>query len=523
LDEGDCFASFDFAAKTRGSAQDARNDDSRNTELFMPHNFLAIDLGAESGRAILATLDGQHLSLTDIHRFPNGPVRLPDGLHWDILRLWSEIKTALHMATRQHNAQLAGIGIDTWGVDYGLLDRTGALIGNPYHYRDSRTDGQVAEAFKRLPRDRIFDLTGIQFMQLNTLYQLFSLVTQQSPALRIAETFLTTPDLLNYWLSGRKVCEFTMATTTQCYDPRRREWSRPLLEALSIPTHIFPEVVQPGTVLGAVLPEIAEETGCGIVPVIAPACHDTGSAVAAVPAEAQNFAWISSGTWSIMGAEASDPIVNEHSLRYNFTNEGGVNGTWRFSKNIMGLWLVQECRRAWARAGEDLSYTEITRLAADAEPFKAVIDVDAADFFQPGDMPARIQQYCERTRQPLPESKGAIVRCALESLALKYRWVLDRLEEMLGYRLDLVHIIGGGTQNQLLNQLTADATRRTVIAGPIEATAIGNVLMQAVALGHVQSVDEARAIVRHSFKPETYEPHPSAEWDAAYQKLMQDA
>jgi rhamnulokinase len=485
----------------------------------MTHNFLAIDLGAESGRAILAALDDQQLSLTDIHRFPNGPVRLPDGLHWDILRLWSEIKTALHIATHQHHVQLAGIGIDTWGVDYGLLDRSGALIGNPYHYRDSRTDGLVDEAFKRLSRERIFDLTGIQFMQLNTLYQLFSQVVQQAPALQIAATFLTTPDLLNYWLSGRKVCEFTMATTTQCYDPRRCEWSQPLLQALGIPTHLFPEVVQPGTVLGAVLPEIAEEASCGQVPVIAPACHDTGSAVAAVPAEAPRFAWISSGTWSIMGAEASDPIVNAQSLKYNFTNEGGVNGTWRFSKNIMGLWLVQECRRTWARAGEELSYTEITRLASEAEPFRSIVDVDAADFFQPGDMPARIQKNCQSTQQTVPETKGAIVRCALESLALKYRWVLERLEEMLGYRLEPIHIIGGGTQNRLLNQLTADATQRSVVAGPIEATAIGNVLMQAVALGYLKTLDEARAVVRHSFKPETYEPHPSDQWDTAYRKL----
>ncbi len=486
-----------------------------------PHTYLAVDLGAESGRAILATLDGGQLSLTDIHRFPNGPVRLPDGLHWDILRLWSEIKIALHSATHQHHTQLAGIGIDTWGVDYGLLDRTGALIGNPYHYRDSRTDGMVEAAFKRLPRERIFDLTGIQFMQLNTLYQLFSMVVQQAPALQIAETFLTTPDLLNYWLSGRKACEFTMATTTQCYDPRRCAWSQPLLQALDIPTHIFPEVVQPGTVLGTVLPDIAEETGCGRVPVIAPACHDTGSAVAAVPAEAPHFAWISSGTWSIMGAETSDPIVNAQSLKYNFTNEGGVNGTWRFSKNIMGLWLVQECRRTWARGGEELSYAEITQLAAEAEPFRAIIDVDADEFFQPGNMPARIQKYCARTGQPVPETKGAIVRCALESLALKYRWTLDRLEEMQGYRLEPIHIIGGGTQNRLLNQLTADATNRSVVAGPIEATAIGNVLMQAVALGHLKSLDEARAVVRHSFKPETYEPQTSAEWDAAYQKLCE--
>jgi rhamnulokinase len=378
----------------------------------------------------------------------------------------------------------------------------------------------VEEACRRLPREQIFDLTGIQFMQLNTLYQLFAMAEQPAPALQIAETFLTTPDLLNYWLCGRKACEFTMATTTQCYNPRERAWSKPLLTALGIPTHIFPEVVQPGTVLGAVRPEIAEELGCGPVPVIAPACHDTGSAVAAVPAANQHFAWLSSGTWSIMGAEASDPIVNAQSLKYNLTNEGGINGTWRFSKNIMGLWLVQECRRTWARAGEELSYAEITQLAAEAEPFRSIIDVDAANFFQPGDMPARIQKYCAHTHQLVPETKGAIVRCALESLALKYRWVLECLEELLGYRLAPIHIIGGGTQNRLLNQLTADATHRSVIAGPSEATAIGNVLMQAVALGHLHSLEEARAVVRQSFNPETYEPQTSERWDAAYEQLL---
>jgi rhamnulokinase len=490
-----------------------------------PYNFLAIDLGAESGRAMLVTLDGEHLSLTEIHRFANDPVRLPDGLHWDVLRLWSEIKTALRIATRKPVVQLDGIGVDTWGVDYGLLDRAGALIGNPYHYRDSRTNGLMEGAFKRLPRERIFDMTGIQFLQFNTLYQLFSMAVQQSPSLQLTETFLTIPDLFNYWLSGRKVCEFTMATTTQCYDPRERAWSRPVLDTLGIPARIFPHVVQPGTVLGPVLRKVAEETGVGRVPVIAPACHDTGSAVAAVPAVARNFAWVSSGTWSIMGAETSDPIVNAQSLKYNFTNEGGVNGTWRFSKNIMGLWLVQECRRAWARAGEELSYTEITRLASEAEPFLSVLDVDAADFFQPADMPSRIQRYCARTHQSAPETKGAIARCALESIALKYRLVLERLEEMLGYRLEPVHLIGGGTQNRLLNQLAADATGRQVVAGPMEATAIGNALVQAVALGYLKSLDEARDAVRHSFKPETYEPHPSTACNAAYQKLeklMQD-
>lgn len=487
--------------------------------MAQPHTYLAFDLGAESGRAILGALDGDQLSLSEVHRFDNGPVRLPDGLHWDILRLWSEIKTGLGLAVREQGGGLAAVGLDTWGVDFCLLDGQGALLGNPYHYRDSRTDGMMDEAFRRLPREYIFERTGIQFMQINTLYQLLAMVVQGSPALQVAKTFLTIPDLLNYWLSGRAVCEFTMATTTQCYDPRRRAWARPMLDGLGIPSHIFPPVVQPGARLGQLLPELGDELGCGRLPVVAPACHDTGSAVVAVPAQGRNFAWISSGTWSIMGAEAGEPIVNAQSLQHNFTNEGGVNGAWRFSKNVMGLWIVQECRRTWARQGESLTYDEITRLAAEAEPFRAIVDPDWNDFLKPGDMLARIQAYCQRTQQPALETKGAIVRCVLESLALKYRWVLERLEEMLGYRLEPIHIIGGGTQNRLLNQFTADATNRTVVAGPIEATAIGNILMQAVALGHIQSLDQARAIVRHSFKPETYEPKPAAQWAAAYENL----
>jgi rhamnulokinase len=483
-----------------------------------PRNYLALDLGAESGRAMLAALDGGRLALTELHRFANEPVRLPDGLHWDMLRLWAEIKTALGLAARRVGPP-ASVGIDTWGVDFGLLDRHGALIGNPFHYRDGRTDGLLTEAFRRLPREQIFEHTGSQFMQINTLYQLLALVVQESPALQIAQTFLAIPDLLNYWLCGRRACEFTNATTTQCYDPRKCDWSWPLLEALGIPARIFPEVVQPGTILGALREEVAREAGCGPVRIVAPACHDTGSAVVAVPATGRGFAWISSGTWSIMGAETRAPVVNAASLKYNFTNEGGVEGTWRFSKNIMGLWLVQECRRAWARAGEELSYADITRLAGEAAPFGAVIDPDDADFLKPGDMPARIQAHCRRVGQPVPDTRGAIVRCVLESLALKYRWVLERLEEMLGERLEPVHIIGGGAQNRLLDQFTADATGRPVVAGPVEATAIGNALMQAVALGDIAGLDEARAVVRHSFEPDTYMPHPAAQWDAAYQQL----
>jgi rhamnulokinase len=481
--------------------------------------FLALDLGAESGRAMLGQFDGKRLQTSEIHRFPNGPARLPDGLHWDSLRLLNEIKQGLALAVREHGANLVGIGLDTWGVDFGLLDRDGALVSNPYHYRDGRTDGMLEEAFRRVPREEIFERTGIQFMQINSLYQLLSMVVRQSPALEIAETFLMTPDLFNYWLTGRKVCEFCIATTSQCYDPREGDWAKPLLERLSIPTHIFPEIVPPGTVIGGLLPQVAEEVGAS-VSVIAPGCHDTALAVAAVPAQDSDFVYISSGTWSLMGAEVTEPVIDASSLANNFTNEGGVAGTFRFLKNIMGLWLVQECRRTWACQGKELSYDELTQMAARAKPLQSIVDPDYGDFLKPGDMPARIRDFCERTGQPVPESEGAVVRCALESLALRYRWVLERLEEMLGRRLELIHIVGGGTQNRLLNQLAADATSRQVVTGPIEAAAVGNVIVQAIALGHLGSLEEGRQVVRNSFDVSTYEPAGRPEWEEAYGRFL---
>jgi rhamnulokinase len=485
-----------------------------------PFSFLALDLGAESGRAMLGQFDGERLQLSEVYRFPNGPVRLPDGLHWDALCLWSEIKQGLALAIQEHGADLAGVGLDTWGVDFGLLDRDGALVSNPYHYRDSRTDGMLEEAFRRVPRAEIFEQTGIQFMQINSLYQLLSMVVRQSPALDIAETFLTMPDLFNYWLTGRKVCEFSNSTTTQCYDPRKGDWAIPLLEKMGIPTHIFPEIVPPGTVLGELLPSVAEEVGTSGLSVIAPACHDTGCAVAAVPAEGSGFAYISSGTWSLMGAELPEPVINEQSLAFDMTNEGGVCGTFRFLKNIAGLWLVQECRRTWARQGEESSYDELTQMAARTKPLQSLVDPDYSEFLKPGDMPARIRAFCERTGQPAPQSKGAVVRCALESLALKYRWVLERLEEILDRHLEPIHIVGGGAQNRLLNQFTADATGRRVVTGPIEATAAGNIIMQAMALGHIGSLEEGRRIVRNSFDVATYEPAGGAEWDEAYARFL---
>jgi rhamnulokinase len=393
------------------------------------------------------------------------------------------------------------------------------LLSNPFHYRDQRTDGMLEEAFLHISRAEIFARTGIQFMQINTLYQLLAMRRQDSPLLDIAQTFLTIPDLFNYWLSGEITSEFTNATTTQCFDPRQRDWARPVLEALKLPAHLFQPVTESGTPIGSLLSHVAEETGAAAVRIVLPACHDTGSAVVAVPAENQDFAWISSGTWSIMGAEVREPQVNDRALAYNFTNEGGVFGTWRLSKNIMGLWLVQECRRTWAQRGEDFSYEELTRLASEAKPFLAVIDPDDSVFLRAGDMPERIRAYCASTGQAVPQTKGELIRVALEGIALRYRWVLERLEELTGRRLEPIHMIGGGTQNRLLNQLAADATCRTVITGPIEATAIGNVLMQAIGLGHLDSLADARQVVRASFVSETYEPRNAQDWDEAYLRL----
>jgi len=477
-------------------------------------------MGAESGRAMLGRLDEGQLQLAEVHRFPNGPVSLPDGLHWDVLRLWGEIKHGLAAAAQEPGAELAGMGLDTWGVDFGLLDRDGALVANPYHYRDKRTDGMLEEAFGRVPRAEIFEHTGIQFMAINSLYQLLSLVISRAPSLDIAETFLMMPDLFNYWLTGRAVCEFSIATTSQCYDPRHGDWATSLLEQMGIPAHIFPGVVPPGTVLGNLAPPVAAEVGAGDVPVIAPGCHDTALAVAAVPAEGADFVYISSGTWSLMGAELSEPVINAKSLAFDFTNEGGVCDTFRLLKNITGLWLVQECRRTWARQGEALSYDALTQVAAQAVPLQSLVDPDHGEFLRPGDMPARVRAFCRRTGQPVPDSRGAVLRCVLESLALKYRWVLQRLETILDRRLEPIHIIGGGTQNLLLNQLTADATGRRVVTGPIEATAAGNVMMQALALGHIGSLEEGRRIVRDSFEMATFEPAGGSEWEDAYGRFV---
>lgn len=485
----------------------------------MTARFIAFDLGAESGRAMVASLDGERIALREAHRFANVPVRTLNSLHWDVLGLFDEVRRGLALVAREYGGEAAGIGLDTWGVDFALLGRDDELLGNPFHYRDARTNGMMDEAFKRVPRAEIFERTGVQFMQINSLYQLLAYKRQNSPALENAATLLMIPDLFNFWLTGRKACEFTDATTTQFYDPRARGWARPLLEQLDLPTAMLPEVVPPGTVLGPLHPSVAEDVGLGPAPVVAPACHDTGSAVAAIPAEGDDFAWISSGTWSVLGAEVSAPVINAQALEYNFTNEGGVAGTMRLCKNVMGLWIVQECRRVWAKQGAERSYDELAERARAAPSFRSLIDPDDHSFLQPGDMPARIAAYCERTGQPAPSDMGAVVRCALESLACKYRFQLERLESLLDRKLSTIHIIGGGTQNKLLCQFTANATGRRVLAGPVEATALGNVLMQAVALGHLGSVAEGRALIRRSFEVAAYQPQDREAWDAAYARF----
>lgn len=488
-------------------------------------NYLALDLGASGGRAIIGRFDGERLALEEAHRFANGPVTLPSAfgpsLHWNTVGLFEHVKQGLARAVQVCGAAgLVSLGIDTWGVDFGLLDAQGELLGLPYHYRDSRTDGMLEDAFSRMPRAEIFARTGIQFMQINTLYQLLALVVRKSPLLEAAKTLFMIPDLLNYWLSGRAVSERTIASTSQCLTPDHDDWNRVLLARLHVPTHFLPPLVAPGTVLGPLLPAVADETGARGVLLVAPGCHDTASAVAAVPAERADSAYLSSGTWSLMGVETEAPVVNEASLAFNFTNEGGVCDTYRLLKNITGLWVIQECRRAWAQEGAALAWDEIVRLAEAAPPFTAAIDVDARDFQTPGDMPGRIRDYCARTGQAVPAERGAVARVVFESLAFKYRRTLEMLEQLTGQRVSVLHIVGGGTQNRLLSQFAANAIGRPVVAGPVEATAAGNILLQMLATGAISTLAEGRAVIRRSFATETFEPRDTAAWDEAYARFQ---
>jgi rhamnulokinase len=495
------------------------------------HHYLAFDLGAESGRAVLGTLADGKLALEEKHRFANPTGRLCGHLHWDLLGQWEELKAGLRKtaAGLSGGMRIDGIGVDTWGVDFGLIGRGGEVLGLPYHYRDARTDGMMEKAFASVGRERIFQTTGIQFMQLNSLYQLLAMRQARSPLLDAAESLLFMPDLFNYLFTGLRTIESSIASTSQMYDPRKKDWAWDLLRDLDLPTNIFGAPTASGTVLGPLQKEVAEECGVDPISVIATTAHDTASAVLAVPAEdpadphhsslitrhSPDWCYISSGTWSLMGVELPEPIINDKSLRYNYTNEGGFGGSIRFLKNIMGLWLVQECRRQWQKEGQEHSYAQLATLAAEARPFVAILDPDWRPFLSPGQMPTKIEQFCRETNQKAPATKGEFVRTCLESLALTYRKTLKGLEDVLGRTMRVIHVVGGGSQNELLNQMTADACGVEVIAGPAEATAIGNVLCQAMAQGCVSGLTEARRIVRKSFPVRRYALQNTAAWQQA--------
>jgi rhamnulokinase len=481
-------------------------------------HYVAFDLGAESGRAMLGTLSDQGLTVEELHRFPNTPVRVFSNLYWDTLRLWHEIQHGLAVAGRERHLELSGIGVDTWGVDFALLGPDGTLTDNPRHYRDPRTNGIMDLLFAVVPREEVFAQTGIQFMQLNSLYQLYALKLAGSPALAAARTLLFMPDLFNYWLTGVARAELTIASTSQFYNPRWKGWAVALLDQLGIPVSILPEIVPPGTLLGPLLPAAAELAGLGATPVYTTGCHDTAAAVAAVPAQGDDWIYISSGTWSLMGAELDAPVINQKSLDLNLTNEVGACGKIRLLKNIAGLWLLQECRRAWALDGQDYTYDQLRHLAAHARPFPAIIDPDA--FLEPGDMPRKIAAQCRGSGQTPPGDPGEFARAILESLALRYRQVLGSIESLLARRFPVIHIVGGGSRNAVLNQFVADATGRTVVAGPAEATAIGNVLIQAMGAQAVSSLADGRAVVRKSFPLEEFTPHGTGAWDEAYERFV---
>jgi sugar (pentulose or hexulose) kinase len=482
--------------------------------------YIAVDLGAESGRVMLGTLRGKYLRLAEIHRFSNTPVQQGGSLRWDFDKLLSEIKTGIAKAPKQADAEVCGIGIDTWGVDFALVDGDGRLIENPYHYRDSRTNGLMEKAFELIGKREIYENTGLQFMQFNSIYQFLAMRLADSAALAKAKNLIFMADLFSYFLCGRLYGEYSLASTSQMMDMRTGKWSKEIFEKLSLPIEIMPAVVEPGTVVGKLTAGIADELDCGRIPVIAVASHDTASAVAAVPAGHDNWAYISSGTWSLIGVEVPEAIITDKSFEHSFTNEGGVEGTIRLLKNIMGLWLVQECRRQWQKEGFEFSYAELTAMAEQAHPFVAYIDPDHDSFLAHGDMPKRISQYLSATGHGPIDDKAQMIRVILESLALKYRWALERLEEITARPIDCLHIVGGGIQNELLCQFTANAVGRKVVAGPIEATASGNILMQAKATGQIETLEEARQIVRNSFELKEYRPHNGRRWQEQYENIF---
>jgi rhamnulokinase len=479
--------------------------------------YLAFDFGAESGRAVLAHLQSGILTTEEVHRVPNEPITCGGSLRWDVARLWLEVREAL---ARVDEVELAGIGVDAWGVDYALLGEGGELLENPYHYRDRRTEGVMEEVLGKVTREEIYRATGIQFMPINTLYQLFAAQRETPKVIAAAKQLITIPDLFNYWLTGNAVCEFTNATTTQMVDPVKRAWAADLMQRLQLPSNLPAPIVEPGSILGTLLPDIAGHTALAGTNVIAPACHDTGSAVAAISAR-DGTAFLSSGTWSLLGTELDSPVITPDALRLNFTNEGGVNGTTRLLKNVMGLWMLQGCRQSWAAQGHSYDYRELTGFASQETSFRHLVDPDDESFLHPTDMLAAIDGFCTRTHQPVPREPGAYVRTVLESLAFKYRMVLRNLEQVSAKRIEQIRIVGGGSNNRLLNQLTADATGRRVLAGPAEATALGNVAIQILATGGTASLREVRAIVDRSFPTEVFDPLETDKWDQHAERFEQ--
>lgn len=486
------------------------------------YRFLAFDLGAESGRAVLGTLADERIQLEVLHRFPTEGIVMLGTRQWDLARIYQEMCHGLAKCAREYTVHLDGIGVDTWGVDFGLVAADGAILGNPVHYRDKRNEGMTEAAFSIVPRHDIYRATGIQFLPFNTVYQLLSLVRARSPLLEVAGSLLMMGDLFGYLLSGKQACEYTNASTTQLLDPYKRDWNDDLISKLGLPRHILLNPVPPGTILGPVFPEVAAQTGIDPrTPVIAPATHDTGAAVAAVPVGAGSTPWayLSSGTWSLLGAELDEPNISDQSLALDFTNEGGVGGKIRFLKNIFGLWLVQECRRTWERGGHKLNYTALTNEAAASPAFVSLINLDDPRLIAPDNMPELIQTLCRETGQPAPEDRGPIVRCALESLALKYRQTLRALDRVLGRKTQRLHIIGGGAQNRLLSQMTADACGIPVICGPTEATALGNIGVQAMAVGAIRSLAHLREVIANSVTLERFEPADTASWDQVAERM----
>jgi rhamnulokinase len=479
--------------------------------------YLAFDFGAESGRAVLGYLRSGIITTEEVHRFANEPVEYGGSLHWDMPRLWFEVRKALSCV---ENFELAGIGVDAWGVDYALLGEQGELLQNPYHYRDRRTQGVMEEVFRRVPKEEIYRATGIQFMPINTLYQMFAAQRNTPSIMAAAKQMLTIPDLFNYWLTGNAVCEFTNATTTQMVDPVKRVWAADLINKLGLRPELPGAIVEPGSTIGNLLPKVARTSALSGTSVIAPACHDTGSAVAAISAR-DGTAFLSSGTWSLIGTEVDEPVITPEALRLNFTNEGGVNGTTRLLKNVMGLWMLQGCRNYWSARGQRSDYRELVELASHEPPFAHLVNPDDESFLRPPEMPTAIDDFCRKTNQPSPATSGAYVRCVLESLALKYRLIVRDLEQVCGRHIDQIRVIGGGSKNRLLNQFTADATGRRVLAGPAEATALGNVAIQILATGEASSLPEVRAIVDRSFPAEVFEPVDTDKWERHTQRFEQ--